>query len=136
MGSMGMGTRSTQGRHPASGTNRTVRGQAGRKGYGATTHRQASTNGYLHRPCMHAKSLKLCPTLCDPMDCSLPGSSVHGILQARTLEWVAMPSSRGSTDQLLPKMRPRGLSVGAGFKALLLPVPAQLATQGPLGAPG
>ena len=34
--------------------------------------------------------------LCDPMDCSLPGSSVHGILQARILEWVAMPSSRGS----------------------------------------
>ena len=36
-----------------------------------------------------------CPTLCDPMDSSLPGSSVHGILQARILEWVAMPSSRG-----------------------------------------
>ena len=36
-----------------------------------------------------------CPTLCDPMDCSLPDSSVHGILQARILEWVAMPSSRG-----------------------------------------
>ena len=38
-----------------------------------------------------------CPILCDPMDCSPPGSSVHGILQARTLEWVAMPSSRGSS---------------------------------------
>ena len=36
-----------------------------------------------------AKSLQWCPTLCDPMDCSLPGSSIHGILQARTLEWVA-----------------------------------------------
>ena len=35
------------------------------------------------------------PTLSDPMDCSLPGPSVHGILQARILEWVAMPSSRG-----------------------------------------
>ena len=33
---------------------------------------------------------QLCPTLCDPMDCSLPGSSVHGILQARKLEWVAI----------------------------------------------
>ena len=33
-----------------------------------------------------------CPTLCDPMDCSLPGSSVHGIFQARILEWVAIPS--------------------------------------------
>ena len=37
-----------------------------------------------------------CPTLCDPMDCSPPGSSVYGILQARILQWVAMPSSRGS----------------------------------------
>ena len=44
---------------------------------------------------MPAKSLQLCLTLCDPMDCSPPGSSVHGILQARTLEWVAMRSSRG-----------------------------------------
>ena len=40
---------------------------------------------------------QLCPTLCDPMDCSLPGSSIHGILQARTLEWVAVPFSRGSS---------------------------------------
>ena len=36
-----------------------------------------------------------CRTLCDPMDCSLSGSTVHGILQARILEWVAMPFSRG-----------------------------------------
>ena len=35
---------------------------------------------------------QLCPTLCDSMDCSPPGSSVHGILQARILGWVAMPS--------------------------------------------
>ena len=34
-----------------------------------------------------------CPTLCDPMDCSLPGSSLHGILQARVLEWVAISFS-------------------------------------------
>ena len=40
---------------------------------------------------------ELCPTLCNPMDCSLPNSSVHGILQARILEWVAIPSSRGSS---------------------------------------
>ena len=38
-----------------------------------------------------------CPTLCDPMDCSPPGSSVHGILQTRTLEWVAISFSRGSS---------------------------------------
>ena len=42
------------------------------------------------------KLLQLCPTLCDPMDCSLPGSSVHGIIPATILEWVVMPSSRGS----------------------------------------
>ena len=46
---------------------------------------------------MHAKLLHLCPILCDSMDCSLPDSSVHGILQTRILEWVAMPSSRGSS---------------------------------------
>ena len=40
---------------------------------------------------------QLCPTLCDPMDCSLPGFSVHGILQARLLEWVAISFSRGSS---------------------------------------
>ena len=52
---------------------------------------------------LHAQSLQLCPTLSDPLDCSPPGSSVPGILQARILEWVAMPSSRGSSqhrDQL------------------------------------
>ena len=38
-----------------------------------------------------------CPTLCDPMDCSPPSSSVHGILQARILEWVAIPFSKGSS---------------------------------------
>ena len=43
------------------------------------------------------KPPKSCPTLCDPMDCSPPGSSVHGILQARTLEWVATASCRGSS---------------------------------------
>ena len=37
-----------------------------------------------------------CPILCDPIDCSLPGSSVHGILQARILEWVPIPFSRRS----------------------------------------
>ena len=47
--------------------------------------------------CMHAKSIQSSLTLCDPMVCSLPGSSVHGILQARILEWVAMPSSSGSS---------------------------------------
>ena len=40
---------------------------------------------------------QLCLTLCDPIDCSLPGSSAHGILQARILEWVAISFSRGSS---------------------------------------
>ena len=43
------------------------------------------------------KSPQLCLTLCDPMDCSPPGSSAHGISRARILEWAAMPSSRGSS---------------------------------------
>ena len=46
---------------------------------------------------------QLCLTLCDPMDCILPGSSVHGILQARILEWVAIPFSRGS---FRPRIKP------------------------------
>ena len=45
------------------------------------------------RPTATAKSLQLCPTLCDPIDSSPPGSSIPGILQARTLEWVAMSFS-------------------------------------------
>ena len=45
------------------------------------------------RPAAAAKSLQPCPTLCDPMDCSLPGSSVHGIFQARVLECVAIAFS-------------------------------------------
>ena len=43
--------------------------------------------------CLHAKSLQSCPTLCDPMDSSPPGSSVHRILQARILEWVSFSFS-------------------------------------------
>ena len=48
--------------------------------------------------CIHAQLLQSCLTLWDPMECSPPGSSVHGISQARILEWVAMPSSRGSSQ--------------------------------------
>jgi len=40
-----------------------------------------------------SKGAQLCPTLSDPMDCSLPGSSAHGIFQARVLEWVAIAFS-------------------------------------------
>ena len=44
-----------------------------------------------------AKSLQLCLTLCNPMDHSPPGPCVHGILQAKILEWIAMPFSKGSS---------------------------------------
>ena len=47
--------------------------------------------------CTCAKLLQLCQILCNPVDSSPPGSSVHGILQGRILEWIAMPSSRGSS---------------------------------------
>ena len=52
-----------------------------------------------HNACMcAAKLLQSCSILYDPMHCSPSGSSVHGIVQARILEWVAMPSSRGSSQ--------------------------------------
>ena len=57
-----------------------------------------------------AKSLQSCPTRCDPLDCSLPGFSVHGIFQARVREWVASAFSR--TAALGPdKQRAKGANV-------------------------
>ena len=56
---------------------------------------------------------QLCPTLCDPMNCSPPGSSVHGILQARLLEWVTAPSSRFS--QHLESASLNSPSLAGGF---------------------
>ena len=68
---------------------------------GAGLHLSNGTWGILNiwgRSCkLCAKSLQLCPTLCDPMDCSPPVSSVHGILQVGILEWVAMPSFKESS---------------------------------------
>ena len=52
---------------------------------------------HCNHACMHAKLLQLHPTLCNQMDYSLPGSSVHGVLQARIVEWGAIPSSRESS---------------------------------------
>ena len=63
-----------------------------------TCLKQNNTKQYVHLTLTVAKLLQLCPSLCNPMDCSLPGSSVHGILQTRILEWVAMPSFRGSSQ--------------------------------------
>ena len=57
-----------------------------------------------------AKSLQLCRTLCDPMDCSLPGFSVHGILQARVLEWVLPFPTR---DLPHPEIEPRSPALKA-----------------------
>ena len=59
-----------------------------------------------------AQSLQSCPTLCDPIDHNLPGSSVRGILQARILEGVAMPSSRGSSQ---PRDGTQVSSIAGGF---------------------
>ena len=56
-----------------------------------------------------------CPTLCNPTDCSPPGSSVHGITQARTREWVPVPSSKGSS---WPKDRTQVSCIAGGFFAM------------------
>ena len=61
---------------------------------------------------IRVKSLQSCLTLCDPMDCSPPGSFVHGILQARILEWVAAPSS-GSSWSRIEHMSPVALALQA-----------------------
>ena len=57
-------------------------------------------------PAAAVKSLQSCPTLCDPMDCSLPGSPIHGIFQARVLEWVAI-----SFSSLVAYTPPKNLSI-------------------------
>ena len=67
---------------------------------------------WLWWPDVRAKSHRSCPTLCDPIDRSPPGSSVHGILQARMLEWVAMPSSRGSSQ---PRDETQVSCIAGGF---------------------
>ena len=55
-----------------------------------------SLESWIEMRCAMCVLIQLCPTLCDPLDCSPPGSSVHGIFQARILEWVAI-SFRGSS---------------------------------------
>ena len=58
----------------------------------------AESVGISHCPCLaHCMHTQMCASLCDPMDCSPPGSPVHGISQARILQWVAISSSRGSS---------------------------------------
>ena len=65
--------------------------------------------------CVHAKSLQSCLTLFDSMDYSSPGSSVYGILQARILEWTAMPSSRGSSQPTVEPMSLPSPALAGGF---------------------
>ena len=54
-------------------------------------------NASLEYLCCRYLAAKSCPTLCDPMNCRLPGSSIHGILQARILEWLAISFSKGTS---------------------------------------
>ena len=80
-------------------------------GMAAYSKRKSFLYPWQNLACMRARSLQSCPTLCDPMDYSLPGSSVHGILQARIGEWVAIPFSRGSSpprDQTVSPVAPTG----------------------------
>ena len=77
-----------------------------------------------HHACVRAKLLQSCLTLCDPMDCNSPSSSVHGILQARTLQWVAMPASRISFQHRDPTHTFCGSWIAGRFFA-----------SGPLGKP-
>ena len=56
-----------------------------------------------------------CVSLCNPMDCSPPGSSVHGTLQARILEWAAVPSSRESSQPGVKPMSLTSLALAGGF---------------------
>ena len=52
----------------------------------------------MHESVSESEVAQSCLTLCDPMDCSLPGSSIHGIFQARVQEWAAISFSRGSSQ--------------------------------------
>ena len=64
---------------------------------------------------MSAKLLQSYWALCDPTDCSPPGSSVHGILQARILEWVAISFSRGSSDPGIEPVSLMSPALAGGF---------------------
>ena len=64
---------------------------------------------------MCAKSSQSIPTLCDPMDCSLPGSSVHGIFQARILEWVGVSFSRGLPNPWIEPKSPMSPALAGRF---------------------
>ena len=85
----------------------------------------AACGVFVPTPTMCTQSRQSCPTLCDSMDCSPPGSFVHGILQARTLEWVAISSSRRSSwDQTcISYIAGRFFTHWATWEARFVPLP-------------
>ena len=81
-----------------------------------------SFNVLLDEICVSIKLLQSCPTLCDPMDCSFPGSSVHGILQARILEWVESAWNAGDPGLIPESGRSPGEGIGYHSNILRLPL--------------
>ena len=73
--------------------------------------------------CTEVLSIRSCPTLCDPMDWNPPGSSVHGILQTRLLQWVAMISSRVSSQ---PRDQTHNTCISFIGSCVLLPLAPEL----------
>ena len=65
--------------------------------------------------CVGNERCQSCPTLCDLMDCSSPGSSVLGIFQARKLEWVAISHCRVSSDSVMEPESPVPAALAGGF---------------------
>ena len=70
--------------------------------------------------CVHTQSLQLCPALCNPVVCSPPVSSVHGILQARVLEWVAIPPPEDLPYPVFKPVSPASLALQADSLPLSL----------------
>ena len=71
-------------------------------------------NSNVHKQESESEVTRSCLILCDPMDCSLPGSSIHGIFQARVLEWVAISFSRDPDPGMEP-VSPASPALAGGF---------------------
>ena len=82
-------------------------GQGGLACWDSWGCKESDTTEWTELICLITQS---CPNLCDPLDCSPPGSYVHGIFQARILEWVAISSSRESSDSGMEPMSPQSLA--------------------------
>ena len=101
------------GRTGASAQNLGLRGHLG------LVHRGGNvTSSLASVVCVCTKSLQLCPNLCNSMDSSLSGSSVHGILQARFLEWAVTSSSRGPSQPRDPFSKHGGLKASQAWMSL------------------